>query len=161
MWNRMLLHPPDPGDRILICSGSQVMEAMATLDNQIVVKQQYELFNKVFPHRLVNGWMPMPTAPGHIAPPPQTDIEAALDKKTHQKVTETDNDLYNARLIAACCQDPNFKDAELQEKYGVRGAEALINLILKPHQFLDLLIAVNEVNGFQDDINDLKDTAKN
>ena len=84
-----------------------------------------------------------------------------FDKKTHQKVTETDNDQYNTRLIAACCQDPNFKDAELQEKYGVRGAEALINLILKPHQFLDLLIAVNEVNGFQDDINDLKDTAKN
>ena len=86
---------------------------------------------------------------------------ARFDKKTHQKVVETDNDQYNARLIAACCVDPNFKDADLQEKYGVKGAEALINKLLTPHQFLDVLIAVNEVNGFQDDINDLVEDAKN
>ena len=34
-----------------------------------------------------------------------------FDKKTHQKTTETDQDLYNNRLVIACCVDPNFKDA--------------------------------------------------
>lgn len=48
-----------------------------------------------------------------------------FDKKTHQKTTETDQDLYNNRLVIACCVDPNFKDAELQAKFGVMGAESL------------------------------------
>ena len=55
-----------------------------------------------------------------------------FDKKTHQKTTETDQDLYNNRLVIACCVDPNFKDAELQAKFGVMGAESLIDVRLKP-----------------------------
>lgn len=84
-----------------------------------------------------------------------------IDKKTRQKQTETDTDLYSNRLVAACCVDPNFKDAELQAKYGVRGAEDLIDVLLKPGQFTELLMAVQEINGFADDVNELRDEAKN
>ena len=41
--------------------------------------------------------------------------KANFDKRTRQKQTETDTDLYNSRLVAACCVEPNFKDAALQE----------------------------------------------
>ena len=85
----------------------------------------------------------------------------SFDKKTHQKTTETDMDLYNNRLVIACCVDPNFKDADLQAKYGVMGAEALIDVLLKPGQFVDLLVAIQDVNGFTDDVNDLREEAKN
>lgn len=85
----------------------------------------------------------------------------SFDKKTRQKQIDTDTDLYNSRLVVACCVEPNFKDASLQEKYGVRGAEDLIDRILKPGQYTDLLIAVQEINGFTDDVNDLRDEAKN
>ena len=84
-----------------------------------------------------------------------------VDKRTRQRRTETDTDLYNSRLVAACCVEPNFKDAALQEKYGVRGAEDLINRILNPGQYTDLLLAIQEINGFSDDINDLREEAKN
>lgn len=87
--------------------------------------------------------------------------KVTFDKKTHQRQTETDQDLYNNRLVVACCVEPNFKDADLQEKFGVRGAEALIDALLKPGQFIDLLLAVQEVNGFTEDINDQRDEAKN
>ena len=94
--------------------------------------------------------------------------KVTFDKKTHQKTTDTDQDLYNnrlvlynARLVAACCVDPNFKDADLQAKYGVMGAEALIDVLLKPGQFIDLLLGVQEINGFTDDVNDLREEAKN
>ncbi|WP_050698609.1 phage tail assembly chaperone [Anaeromassilibacillus senegalensis] len=87
--------------------------------------------------------------------------KATFEKKTHQKQTETDQDLYNNRLVVACCVDPNLKDADLQAKYGVRGAEALIDVLLKPGQFIDLLLAVQEVNGFTEDINETRDEAKN
>ena len=87
--------------------------------------------------------------------------KVSLDKKTHQKSTETDQDLYNNRLVIACTVDPNFKDASLQAKYGVMGAEDLIDVLLKPGQFIDLLLGVQEINGFTDDVNELRDEAKN
>ena len=84
-----------------------------------------------------------------------------IDRRTKQKTVETDTDLYNNRLVIACCVDPNFKDAKLQEKFKVMGAEALIDKILKPGQFIDLLLAVQDINGYGEDINDLVDEAKN
>lgn len=88
--------------------------------------------------------------------------KVTFDKKTHKRETETDNDLYNTRLVIACCSDPNFKDAEFQRAKGVGSAEALVNLILSPGQFIDLLMGVQDVNGFTaEDINDLRDEAKN
>ena len=53
------------------------------------------------------------------------------------------------------------KDAELQAHHGVRGAESLIDVLLKPGQFLDLLMAIQDINGFSDDINEQKEEAKN
>lgn len=90
----------------------------------------------------------------------KTCQKVEFDKKTRQKRIDTDTDLYNARLVAACCIDPNFKDADFQAKKGVRGAEDLINLVLNPGQYTDLLLAVQEINGFTDDVNELRDEAK-
>ena len=84
-----------------------------------------------------------------------------FNKKTHQKETETDTDLYSNRLLVACCVDPNFKDADLQKRFGVMGAEALIDKILNPGQYAELIQKVQELNGFDTDINDLVDEAKN
>lgn len=88
-------------------------------------------------------------------------MKTTFDRKTHQKQSDLDSDLYNSRLVTACCVDPNFKDAALQELYGVRGAEDLIDVMLKPGQYIDLIMAVQDVNGFTDDINDLVEEAKN
>jgi hypothetical protein len=87
--------------------------------------------------------------------------KVTVDKKTRQKMAEVDVDLYNNRLVVACTLDPNFKDSALQAKFGVMGAEGLIDRLFKPGQFTDLLLAVQELNGFADDINDLRDEAKN
>lgn len=84
-----------------------------------------------------------------------------FDKKTHQKDVEVDSDLYNNRLIIACCVEPNFKDAETQRSQGVVGAEKLLDKILDPGQYTDLLLAVQNILGFSDDINDLTEEAKN
>jgi hypothetical protein len=91
----------------------------------------------------------------------KTCQKVTFDKKTHQKQTDLDADMYNNRLVIACCVDPNFKDAELQKKYGVVGAEALVDKILNPGQFTELLLAIQDLNGFSDDINEMVDEAKN
>lgn len=85
----------------------------------------------------------------------------SINKTTHQKQTDTNYDLYLARLVCACTEDPNFKSAELQAKFGVIGAEALIDKLLLPGEYNTLLSAVQEINGFSEDINELKEEAKN
>ena len=87
--------------------------------------------------------------------------KTTFNKKTRQKETNVDHDLYYTRLLVACCVDPNFKDAELQEKFGVMGAEALVDKVLNPGQFAELFQKVQEINGFDTDINDLVEEAKN
>ncbi|WP_409968727.1 hypothetical protein RFF05_01805 [Bengtsoniella intestinalis] len=90
----------------------------------------------------------------------ETCQRSYLDPKTHQKVTETDVDLLNNRMIVACCVDPNFKDADIQSRFGMKGGEFLVETLLKPFEYLDLLLAVQAVNGCGD-INEVRNAAKN
>ena len=84
-----------------------------------------------------------------------------IDPKTRRPMVHTDLDLYYNRLVVACCVEPNFKDAALQQRFGVLGAEALVDAALKPGQYLDLLYAVQEVNGFSVGGEDMRQAAKN
>ncbi|MCR8844056.1 hypothetical protein NQ117_10200 [Paenibacillus sp. SC116] len=87
--------------------------------------------------------------------------KATFNKRTHQKDVETDADLYANRLLIACCVEPNFKDAALQKKFGVLGAEALIDKLFNPGQYAELVQRVQQLNGFETDINELVEEAKN
>lgn len=84
-----------------------------------------------------------------------------VDKRTRQRRTETDTDLVQQPPGCRLLRGTQLQDAALQEKYGVRGAEDLINRLLNPGQYTDLLLAIQEINGFSDDINDLREEAKN
>lgn len=94
------------------------------------------------------------------------ELEKSCEKKkfnpkTKQTEVETDRNLYVSRLLVTCCVEPNFKDADLQARFGVMGAEALAEKLLTPGQYSNLMLAVQELNGFDDDINDLVEEAKN
>lgn len=84
-----------------------------------------------------------------------------FNRKTHQKETTTDSQLYITRLLVACTVDPCFKDSELQAAYGVMGAEALVEKLLTPGQYAELVSAVEEINSFDNDMQELVDEAKN
>ena len=84
-----------------------------------------------------------------------------FNKKTHRRETQTDTQAYLSKLVVACTVDPNFKDAELQAAYGVVGAEALVEKLLTPGQYAALLQAVNDINSFDTDMQELVDEAKN
>lgn len=84
-----------------------------------------------------------------------------LDKKSAQRCTHFDQDLYLTRLVIASCTEPNFKDAQLQKAHGVMGAEQLVEQLFKPGEFAQLAAAVQAVNGFLQDDNELRDCAKN
>ncbi len=81
--------------------------------------------------------------------------------KKNQYQRETDYDLYLGKLAAACTVFPNLNDAELQNSYGVMGAEALLKTMLTPGEYADYLTRVQEVCGFETTLQDEVDEAKN
>lgn len=75
--------------------------------------------------------------------------------------TETNPDEYVAKLAVKSTVFPCLKDAELQKSYGVLGAEALLRKMLLPGEYATLVQKVQELNGFDKDMNDLVEDVKN
>ncbi|MGO4498808.1 phage portal protein [Paenibacillus sp. 2RAB27] len=74
---------------------------------------------------------------------------------------ETDEQEYMLKLVIASVVFPDLKDAELQQTYGVYGADNLIKRMLTPGEYTNLVLKVQEVNGYDKDINELMEEAKN
>ncbi|MBN3523102.1 phage tail assembly chaperone [Paenibacillus apiarius] len=74
---------------------------------------------------------------------------------------EIDFNEYTAKLIVASVVYPDLKNAELQQSYGVMGAEALLRKMLLPGEYTALLQQVQTLNGFNQDTNDLVNEVKN
>jgi hypothetical protein len=70
-------------------------------------------------------------------------------------------DAYLAKVTVASVVFPDLKDAELQQSYGVLGAEELLKKMLLPGEYARLVQKVQEVNGFDRNINELVDEVKN
>jgi hypothetical protein len=87
--------------------------------------------------------------------------KAQIPGRKGQFVNETDSNLYLGRLTARCVVFPNLNDATLQNSYGVMGADNLLKVMLKSGEFSDLMIKVQEINGFNTDMEELVDEAKN
>jgi hypothetical protein len=81
--------------------------------------------------------------------------------KRGQFTQETDYNQYLGKLAADCTTFPNLNDVELQNSYGVMGADALLKTMLKPGEYADYLARVQEVNGFDTLMEELVDEAKN
>ena len=81
--------------------------------------------------------------------------------KKNQYTQEIDYNLYLGKLAARCTVFPNLNDKELQDSYGVMGADALLKKMLKPGEYADYLQKVQEVNGFEVTFEDAVEEAKN
>lgn len=68
---------------------------------------------------------------------------------------------YSTKWAAACTVFPDLNDAELQNSYGVMGAEHLLKKMLLPGEFTTLYTAVEEVNGYEPTFSDKVEEAKN
>jgi hypothetical protein len=80
--------------------------------------------------------------------------------KRGQFTQEFDAQAYQAKIAVACTVFPNLNDAELQESYGVMGAEQLITTMLTFGEFDEYVSAILDLNGFSD-MQELVDEAKN
>lgn len=81
--------------------------------------------------------------------------------KKGQYTQETDFEKYLGLLAAKCIVYPNLNAAELQDSYGVLGADTVLKKMLKPGEYQDLLKKIQEVNGFDIGLDELVEEAKN
>ena len=81
--------------------------------------------------------------------------------KRGQYTQETDYNLYLGKLAAACTVYPDLNNSELQNSYGVMGADNLLKTMLSPGEYADYLSKIQEINGFDTDFEDQVEEAKN
>ncbi|SEU22066.1 phage tail assembly chaperone [Enterocloster clostridioformis] len=73
-----------------------------------------------------------------------------------------DGNKYLVKMAAACIVSPNLNDKELQDSYGVMGAEQLIvEMIDNPGEFNAFMDKIQEFHGFKQTFQDKVEEAKN
>lgn len=81
--------------------------------------------------------------------------------KRGQYTNELDTDKYIGKVCARCTVYPNLNNAELQNSYGVRDADALLKKMLNIGEYADYKAKVMELNGYDTTMDELVDEAKN
>jgi hypothetical protein len=81
--------------------------------------------------------------------------------KNGQRVPETKPEVYLAKIAAASVLYPDLKDADLQKSYGVMGAEDLLKRMLLAGEYAALIQKVQEINGFDKDLESQIEEVKN
>ncbi len=78
-----------------------------------------------------------------------------------QFMPELDYNRYAGKLAAACTVYPDLRDRTLQDAYHAMGEDNLLKAMLKPGEYMEYLQKVQEVNGFQNNTEELIEDAKN
>lgn len=84
-----------------------------------------------------------------------------VKNKTGQIQTELDTNKYIGLLAVACTVYPNLNDANLQNSYNVMGADELLKNMLLPGEYANYLSKIQEICGFDQNVNDMVQQAKN
>ncbi len=88
--------------------------------------------------------------------------EVPIPGKKNQFRMKIDVNAYMAKQLAASVVFPNLLDAELQDSYGVKTPEDLLKeMVDDPTEYAEFAAFVREFNGFDENINDVVEEAKN
>lgn len=84
-----------------------------------------------------------------------------INKRLGRKEKTIDQDGYMADLILECIVEPDLKNKEMQTHYGTIGdAAGTLKAMVTSGEYATLLEAVQELNGYDNDIDELRDEAK-
>ncbi len=74
---------------------------------------------------------------------------------------EIDYNAYLGALAARCTVFPDLNNAELQDSYGVKGAEKCLKAMLEPGEYFDYIDEVQKICGFDITMDEKVEEAKN
>lgn len=81
--------------------------------------------------------------------------------KNGARQQEINQEEYAAKLVVASIVYPDLQNTELQASYKVMGADNLIKSMLLSGEYANVLLKVQELNGFDQDVDQLADEVKN
>lgn len=84
-----------------------------------------------------------------------------VDPKTRQSHIETDTNKLMDLMLENCVVYPNLNDRALQDSYKSIGAVELAKNMLIPGEYTDLIMAIQEANGFDSGMGEKIKRAKN
>lgn len=87
----------------------------------------------------------------NISPEELADIE---------RLAKGNDTLANSHLVASCCIEPNFKEIELQNHYGVRSAVNLVDKVLLAGEIQNLSTSILKLSGYGKSFDILVENAK-
>lgn len=87
----------------------------------------------------------------NISPEELADIE---------RLAKGNDTLANSHLVASCCIEPNFKEIDLQNHYGVRSAVNLVDKVLLAGEIQNLATSILKLSGYGKSFDILVENAK-
>lgn len=95
--------------------------------------------------------------PWKIRPLTNEELDNLRDrftKRVKNKMTQKSEEIFDKEgftmeMATTAIEFPPLDDAQLQESYGVVGADSLLNAMLTPGELQDLFLAVNEASDFE------------
>lgn len=88
--------------------------------------------------------------------------EVPIPGKRNQFRQKLDANLYLVKQAVTAIVYPNLNDAALQDSYGVKSPEDLLKAMIdNPSEFSDLISYIREQSGFEAEISDEVEEAKN
>ena len=86
--------------------------------------------------------------------------EVPVKGKAGQYRPKLDTTSFQAKMICKSIVSPDLDDSELQDSYGVMGAEELLREMINiPGEFTDLAVKVQQISGFKsmdEEVNEAK-----
>ena len=78
-----------------------------------------------------------------------------------KRETTFDSGVFNVMVVVNQCVDPNFKDSTFLKEIGVATPEQALNKVLLAGEIVELSNQITNISGFDVDINEKIDEAKN
>ena len=78
-----------------------------------------------------------------------------------KKETSFDSGKFNVMCIVNHCMDPNFKESDLLKGLGVQTPEQAVSKVLLAGEIVELGNQISKISGFDTDINEEIENAKN
>lgn len=96
------------------------------------------------------------------------DVEETIRRDSTKRIQngnkieeKFDSNDYIRKMIVECVIFPNLDDAELQDSYGVKNPEKLLQKMLVSGEYMHLMKKVTEINKLNETFDDKVEEAKN
>ncbi|XZM32523.1 phage tail assembly chaperone [Clostridium perfringens] len=96
-----------------------------------------------------------------VTPDEFSDLQKQCTKIGKKGKTNFDSRMFNEQLIVNYTVEPNFKDAEAIKKAGCLTPEQLLNKTLLAGEVVTLVEQISTLSGFDKDLEELREEAKN